>query len=139
MRRGKTGRQACCHQPVSSESRGGEYTRPSAQSSICASGRFALYIDVVHHHIGNPNNNITSQNDRMTYIRSRILSGFSAGGSFLVGAASTAWAGAFSSLLTLSSLESDTASPAMEGFGSVGMVVVLVVASAETRCYGSPH
>lgn len=41
-------------------------TLPSAQSIICCIGRFALYMVVVFHQIGNPRHRTISQKDSMT-------------------------------------------------------------------------
>src|SRR5947207_15152439 len=55
-------------------------TLPSAQSTISWSGSLARYIDVVLHHIGNPRNMTTAQNEKMTRVRMRMLSCDSGGG-----------------------------------------------------------
>lgn len=59
------------------------HTLPSAQSFIWESGRFALYMAVVSHHIGSPKKSTMAQNDAMTRTLVRIPSGVSGGGSFL--------------------------------------------------------
>jgi hypothetical protein len=70
-----------------------QHTLPSAQSIICPIGSEALYIDVVAHHIGKPSSIIIAQKEAVTWYRSRMLSGFSGGGSFLVDATLAAFAG----------------------------------------------
>jgi hypothetical protein len=69
-------------------------TLPSAQSIICSIGSGALYIDVVAHHTGKPSSITIAQKERRTKYRSRVLSGFSGGGSFLVDATMADFAGA---------------------------------------------
>jgi hypothetical protein len=89
----------------------GTITLPSAQSIIWSNGSRALYIVVVLHHIGRPKNITITQKDRITKARSRMLSGFSGGGSFFFGAAVTAFAGASS---PFSALRSASRTPASD-------------------------
>ena len=57
-------------------------TFPSAQSTISFTGRLALYMLVVFHHIGKPRKRTKSQKDRIIKERLRISTGFSGGGCF---------------------------------------------------------
>ena len=57
-------------------------TFPSAHSSISCKGSRARYMEVVLHHIGRPRKTTTAQKDKMTRLRTRMLSVSSGGGLF---------------------------------------------------------
>jgi hypothetical protein len=82
---------------------------------------------VVFHHIGTPNTSIITQNEKITNARSRMLSGFSGGGSFFFVATDTAFAGASSSPALIAG-SSATAGDAAEPAAVADMLVLPIVA-----------
>lgn len=101
------------------------HTLPSAHSIISSTGKLARYMAVVLHHIGKPTNTIMAQNEAITYTRRRILSGDSGGGSFLLDAMLTAYAGASSLGAALLSTSFPSASEVMGDAIAADMAMLL--------------